>query len=379
MKRVSVYAHVPFCVKKCAYCDFVSWPGMTEHIPGYFAALKRELEGYRESLDGYEARSVYIGGGTPSLAGAEEIRGLTDALRRALPFAEDCEVTLEANPGTVTREKLDGYLAAGINRLSLGAQSFCDSELAMLGRIHTSRVIDDTVHLAREAGFANISLDLMYELPGQTIGTWRDTLEHAVSLGLPHLSAYTLIPEEGTVMYDRLQNGELTQPDEDTCAQMRALANAFLREKGYERYEISNYARPGFYSRHNSVYWERGEYIGLGCAAHSFFGNARYANTEELREYLDGRYTVPKHTVPPEEALEEDIMLRLRTGRGIDMRAFEAAYGAGIAERVLARARELARSGFFEACGERLVLNDRGFDVHNAIVLELIEAAQKNG
>lgn len=373
MRSLSLYFHIPFCASKCAYCDFASYPGREADWRRYFEALWGELARWKPSLGGYEAVTAYFGGGTPSLVPAEWIEETLARARAALPFRPDAEVSLEANPGTLTPEALAVYRRAGVNRLSLGAQSFDDTLLRSLGRIHTARQVREAVALAREAGFGNISLDLMYALPGQAMSAWRESLDEAARLGVAHVSAYSLIVEPGTPMARRVASSEAALPDEDDVNAMQRAANDALAAAGFSRYEISNYARPGFECRHNRVYWNRGEYLGLGCAAHSLLGNRRFRNPDSLDEYLSGVRRLDVQALDAQGAMEETVMLSTRTREGIDLAAWQSAFGQPF-EQGRARALErLRRGGFIQIADGCVRLTARGMEVHNAVVLALLD------
>ena len=372
MKPVSIYIHVPFCASKCAYCDFASFPGREGDWERYFEALWKEMEGWRAALRGYAAATVFFGGGTPTLVPAAYIAETLDRARALIPFARDAEITAEGNPGTLTPEKLAALRAAGVDRLSLGAQSFDDGLLRSLGRIHTVDQTGEAVRMARDAGFTNINLDLMYALPGQTMAQWRDTLDAAVALGVEHVSAYSLIVEAGTPMERRVASGEAVIPDDDAVNAMQREAVERLSRAGYGRYEISNYARPGFECRHNLVYWTRGEYLGLGCAAHSLLGGRRFHNPEALDAYLSGAGREEDQRLTPADAMEETVMLSTRTTRGLDLAAWRAEFGAPFEAGREAALSRLAAGGLIERNGDFLRLTPRGMEVHNAVVLALV-------
>ncbi|MBQ8110860.1 MAG: radical SAM family heme chaperone HemW [Clostridia bacterium] len=376
MQTLSLYFHVPFCASKCAYCDFASYPGREGDWARYFEALWAELDGWKAALRGYEAATVFFGGGTPTLVDAGYIVETLSRARSALPVARDAEITLEANPGTLTPEKLAALCAAGVNRLSLGAQSFDDGLLKALGRVHTAAQISRAVDMARDAGLENINLDLMYALPGQTMRQWQSTLDAATALDVPHISAYSLIVEEGTPMARRVAAGEAVLPEDGAVNAMQREAVRRLAAAGLARYEISNYARRGFACRHNLVYWSRGAYLGLGCAAHSLLGGRRFRNPDGLDAYLSGVRRLDEEALTLEDGMEETLMLSTRTARGLDLaawrRAFGAPFGAG-RQRALARLRE---GGLIEIRDGFLRLTLRGMEVQNAVVLELLEAEE---
>ena len=372
MKNLALYIHIPFCASKCAYCDFASFPGREGEWSRYFDVLGREMEDWRPALEGREIATVFFGGGTPTLVPAESIAGTLERARTLAPFASDAEITLEGNPGTLTPEKLAAYRAAGVNRLSLGAQSFDDGLLRSLGRIHTAAQIGEAVAMARAAGFENVSLDLMYALPGQTEAQWRDTLDAAVALGVEHISAYSLIVEEGTPMAARVASGAAALPDDDAVNALQRLATRRLAEAGYGRYEISNYARPGRACRHNRVYWDRGEYLGLGCAAHSLFDGCRFSNPPSLDAYLAGERRRDVRRLTPEDAMEETLMLSTRTARGLDLAAWRGEFGSEFSAGREAALARLARAGYIAVEGGFLRLTERGMEVQDAVVLELL-------
>ena len=374
MKPLSLYIHVPFCRSKCAYCDFASFPGKEGEWGWYFEALWAEMAGWKDGLSGREIATVFFGGGTPTLVDAGYIEETLARARRAWPFAPDVEITLEGNPGTLTPQKLAVYKRAGVNRLSMGAQSFDDGLLKSLGRIHTAAQIGEAVRMARDAGFSNINLDLMYALPGQTTAQWRETLESALALGVPHISAYSLIVEEGTPMAARVARGEAVVPDDDAVNALQQLALARLEEAGFARYEISNYSRPGFECRHNLVYWNRDDYLGLGCAAHSLVDGVRFSNPAALEEYLSGGREIDRQALTPADAMEETLMLSTRTARGLDLAAWAAEFGAPFQRGREAALAKLKRGGFIEISDGFLRLTPRGMQVQDAVVLELMEA-----
>lgn len=374
MRPLALYIHVPFCASKCAYCDFASFPGREGDWGRYFEALWGELDGWRGRLDGYQAVTAFVGGGTPTLVPAAYIKETLDRARALLPFIPDAEITVEGNPGTLTPQKLAVYRAAGVNRLSLGAQSFDDGLLKSLGRIHTSAQIGEAVRMARDAGFGNLNLDLMYALPGQSTEAWSATLDAAISLGVEHLSAYSLIVEDGTPMAARVASGAAVVPDDDAVNAMQRAAVARLARAGYGRYEISNYAKPGFECRHNLVYWRRGDYLGLGCAAHSLLDGVRFNNPAALDGYLAGGRREGEQRLTRDDAMEETLMLSTRTARGLDLAAWRRDFGAPFERGREAALARLTRGGLIEAEGGFLRLTLRGMEVQNAVVLELLEA-----
>ena len=259
MQPLELYIHIPFCVKKCAYCDFLSGPAGEKEKEEYVKMLVDEIRNCPDTVQNYRVISIFFGGGTPSLLTGEQIGRLMDTVREIFTLDEDAEITMEMNPGTVTEEKLRKYRQAGVNRLSIGLQSVNDEELRLLGRIHTYEEFREAYHLARANGFSNINVDLISAIPGQTVESWRRTLEQVMALSPEHISAYSLILEEGTTFYKKYVEDEAKEgpklPDEDAEREMYHRTREFLKDRGYERYEISNYARPGMECRHNLGYW----------------------------------------------------------------------------------------------------------------------------
>ncbi|MBE5774803.1 MAG: radical SAM family heme chaperone HemW [Clostridiales bacterium] len=386
----SLYIHIPFCMSKCAYCDFASWSGQEKLWADYVCRLKDEISVWQKSghIGGRSIATLFIGGGTPSILPGEMIAEIMAAARELAPFEENAEITIEANPGTLTAEKLAHWKNAGINRISFGAQSFDDGLLRTLGRIHTADEIRQAVSMAREAGFKNINLDLMYALPGQTPSMWQDTLAAAIALGVPHISAYSLIVEEGTPMARRVESGAVSLPDEDAVNAMQRCAVDIFKSAGLHRYEISNYARKGFESRHNLTYWRRGDYLGLGCAAHSMLNGFRFANPAALDEYMsaarvhaEGGLSAFLHTnhyqdITPlgrQDAMEETLMLATRTAEGLDLAAWQRDFGCDFVSENTRTLRQLADAGLIRMEGNRLSLTTRGMEVQNAVVLALMD------
>lgn len=372
MKPLAIYLHVPFCARKCAYCDFASFSGRLDDWKPYFTALLGEIDAWADELCAYEAHSIFFGGGTPSLVPAEYIAAALSRLHSRVTFAEDAEITIEANPGTLTPAKLQAYRAAGINRISIGVQSFDVGLLKTLGRIHTPEEAAAAVRMAREAGFTNISLDLMYALPGQSLAQWRDTLAQAVSLPVNHISAYSLIVEEGTPLHCSVMAGEIHVPDDDAAIEMQRMAVAYLAGHGFERYEISNFAQPGFESRHNMTYWLGGEYLGLGSAAHSLMGNERFSNPPQLERYLAGERMLDRQARSMLDQQEEALMLETRMLRGLELAAWQARFGQNLRRSRSGEIRRLMNCGLIEIKNGFLRLTQVGLELQDSVVLELM-------
>ena len=330
-KSLELYFHIPFCVRKCNYCDFLSAPCTREVQEDYMGALFAELEGKAKEYGDYRVVSVFIGGGTPSVVESKWIAELLEKARQQFAFAEDAEITIEVNPGTVDEEKLQTYYNAGINRLSIGLQSANDAELLSLGRIHSYEQFVETYELARKVGFANINVDVMSALPGQSMESYGETLQKLLQLSpMPeHISAYSLIVEEGTPFAKWEAEGKLDLPDEDAEREMYEKTKSILGEAGFHRYEISNYARAGYECRHNCGYWKRVDYLGFGIGAASLVNNTRFQNDVDLQEYLQkpllSRCEETRLTL--QEQMEETMFLGLRMTKGVSVQAFEQQYG----------------------------------------------------
>ena len=368
---LAVYLHVPFCQRKCAYCDFASFSGREAIWRRYFDALQEEITGWRDELRVREARSIFFGGGTPSIVPSEYIAETLESLRAEIAFAPDVEITLEANPGTVTMEKLRAYRRVGVNRLSVGVQSFDDGLLKFLGRIHTAAQARETVYLAREAGFDNLSIDLMYALPGQSMNQWRDTLNAAAILPVGHISAYSLIVEEGTPMHRWVREGRVAVADDDTVNEMQRMTAHLLAAHGFARYEISNYARSGCESRHNITYWQGGEYLGLGSAAHSLLNNTRFCNPPEPERYIAGERMLDRCERSRQDCREE--MLMLSTRMGLNLALWREKFGDDLLETKAKAIRKLEGYGLIEIENGYLRLTAPGLELQDSVVLELLD------
>lgn len=323
---LGLYIHIPFCKAKCAYCDFYSLAHSEEKMDAYMAALLRHLEEVAPRAAGMQVDTVYFGGGTPSYLGAARLCRILQTVLRRYGVARDAEITLEANPDSAGDWKeLRRLRRAGFNRLSLGVQSTDDALLRRIGRVHTYEQVQQAVKAARQAKFTNLSLDLIYGLPGQTMEDWQRTLADAVALGPEHLSCYGLKLEEGTPLWQQRQT--LTLPDDDAQADMYLYTVAALGEMGYEQYEISNFAKPGKASRHNLKYWNMEEYAGFGPGAHSDFGGVRYGYVRDIDSYIAGKLVLSESENDSTLARDyEYVMLSLRTAAGIDRQTFEKRY-----------------------------------------------------
>ena len=363
-KSLGIYIHIPFCVCKCKYCDFLSGPAGKDVQKKYVEMLLKEIEQYKEVLKNNCTDTIFLGGGTPSILGGEDIVRIMEKLYAAGNISETAEISIEANPGTVTEEKLLLWKKVGINRISFGLQSADNEELKCLGRIHTWEEFKENFHLARKCGFENINVDLMSALPGQTVKTWKETMKKVVSLKPEHISAYSLIIEEGTPFYALYADHPELLPTEEEEREMYYETKAFFASKGYERYEISNYAKPGYECRHNLSYWERVDYLGLGLGAASLLGNVRKSNQTELSEYLKGNYKGEEERLSEVNAMEEYFFLGLREMKGVDWTPYQVQYEKTV--------QKLVTEGLIEQEGDYIRLTELGIDVSNYVLAEFL-------
>ena len=381
MKKIELYFHIPFCVKKCRYCDFLSAPADEKTRDAYMEALLKEIRGRAEEYREYFVDTVFIGGGTPSVVNALWIERLLETVRQCFPVSKEAEISMEVNPGTVDGKKLSRYFAAGVNRVSIGMQSADDGELMRLGRIHSFQDFQKTYRFAVEAGFRNINVDIMSALPGQSMDSYCMTLEKVLQLNPQpaHISAYSLIVEEGTPFAEWNEKGLLSLPDEDCERQMYEETQKRLRRHGYDRYEISNYAKKGFACRHNLGYWRRVDYAGFGIGAASLVDNNRFQNGNVLTDYLADplgcRGQIQKLSV--EEQMEEFLFLGLRMTEGVEENAFRDAFGKTLDEVYGAVIEKNIADGLLEykegaSAGRRLALTGRGLDLSNYVMAQFL-------
>lgn len=384
MRDLSIYIHIPFCVRKCLYCDFLSFAAPVSEMESYVNYLLREIREQSVFYRDHRVISIFLGGGTPSLLSADKTESILKEIREAYRMAEDVEITLECNPGTVSPEKLNNYITSGINRLSIGLQSTDDRELASIGRIHDYETFLETYRAARMAGFRNINIDLMAALPGQSIASYQKTLERVTDLVPEHISAYSLILEEGTPLYEK--QGEYSFPTEDEDREMYLLTGRYLGERGYRRYEISNYAKDGCACRHNQVYWQCGDYVGFGLGAASMVCGVRWSvpeNLEAYRAYVDSMpwmkrgsrpySSFPKaHALTRGEQMEEFMFLGLRMMRGVDRQAFSDKFGQRVEEVYGTVIDKFRAQGLLIEEEGRIRLTAGGIDVSNIVMAEFL-------
>lgn len=374
---LSLYVHIPFCVSKCHYCGFYSTLYENKRADQFLADLQTELKRRADLVQHRTFRSIYIGGGTPTTLFPDQLTVLFASLRDRIRIDPGAEVTIEANPNTLTADKLSHLKKQGVTRLSLGVQSFSDEILALLGRTHSARQARGAMSEARQAGFENIGIDLIFGIPGQTAQQWRKSLETAVSLRPEHISAYSLSVDDGSPLAREVAAGKDGLPDDDAVADMYATARTLLRDAGYHQYEISNFALTGRQCRHNVNYWDRGEYLGLGPGAWSFLGKRRFANVADVTEYSQrlrsGSATVDREEVTDRlQAAREALFLGLRKTIGIDLERYGDLAGPRSRELLHGRIRELEGAGLFRLENGTLSLTEKGMLLSNEALARLI-------
>lgn len=376
---ISLYLHIPFCVKKCHYCDFLSFPGCSlSRQTEYMEAMIEEIHAYREVAEDYEVKTIFLGGGTPSLLDEKLVERLFHELYSVWRIDPGAEITIEANPGTLNREKLMCYHAIGVNRLSIGLQSTVDQELKTIGRIHNYEQFLANYYLARETGFNNMNIDIMSALPGQTLISYGRTLERILKLQPEHISSYSLILEEGTDFWEN-EEIERALPSEQAERIMYHYTKKCLQNAGYERYEISNYAKSGYACIHNQVYWTGGEYLGLGLGAASYWKGMRFSNTSDMKEYLEncrkGRVTENRKEIMAatrKSRMEEYMFLGLRLVCGVSIPEFERRFGIPMTRVYGTVIRSYIGQGLLKIEQNRLMLTEMGIDVSNSIMADFL-------
>ena len=382
MKELELYLHIPFCERKCAYCDFLSAPADLPVRISYIKKLQEEIAYYGSEFEEYQVSSIFLGGGTPTILEGYQLAAILETVKKYFRLVADAEITVECNPGTLTAGKAEKLVQAGFNRLSMGLQSADDRELQLLGRIHNFAQFLESYDLARKAGFENINVDLMSALPGQTLKSWQNTLQKVTALRPEHISAYSLIIEEGTPFYERFAEDERIReegghprllPEEAIERQMYELTQRFLHTKGYERYEISNYAKPGSECRHNCGYWTRKDYLGLGLGASSLVGHQRFQNTSDLKEYLEQEYHhIHTETLDKKSEMEEFMFLGLRLMAGISRQQFEKTFQVTLDSVYGEVLRKLKSELLIEEVAGYVRLTEYGIDVSNYVLSEFL-------
>lgn len=375
-KPLEIYVHIPFCVKKCNYCDFLSMPCDEETKDAYMEALCTEIAGKASRYADFEVVSIFIGGGTPSTVKPMHIKRLMGVIHENYKICKEAEITIEVNPGTVNQEALMTYREAGINRLSIGLQTANEAERLRLGRIHSYDDFLKAYFSAREVGFSNINVDVMSAIPGQTLESYLETLKKLVSLdpAPEHISAYSLIVEEGTPFYEEEENGTLDVPDEDTERRMYEMTKEVLLRYGYHRYEISNYAKDGYECRHNKGYWERTDYVGFGIGSASLIGTLRFANREELDDYIETPLSreVVESKLTKEEEMSEFMFLGLRLSEGILVERFEVLFSCKLSDVFGPVIKKHIGQELLEETEGRIRLTNKGMDVANYVMADFL-------
>lgn len=391
MERLEIYIHIPFCVKKCDYCDFLSMSAENDTIKTYISALINEIKLSKNRMKGYLVDTVFIGGGTPSILEEKYIDRIMEVLRENCNMDENAEITIECNPGTVDKNKLNSFRRAGINRISFGLQSANDDELRSIGRIHNFSQFQESFSFAREVGFDNINVDIMSALPNQTVEAYTKTLEKVLELNPEHISAYSLIVEDGTPLYYRVKEaggrGISILPDEDSEREMYYQTEKILQQNHYERYEISNYARNGFACKHNIGYWKRREYLGFGIGAASLYKGKRFNNVADIQNYIDTFGFIKKAEIPEvlltkveenlhclskKEQMEEFMFLGLRMMEGISIQEFERQFGAPFTSIYGKVVERFIGKGLLEKKKGYVRLTKRGIDISNYVMSEFL-------
>ena len=381
-RNLELYLHIPFCVKKCNYCDFFSASGTPKEQADYVSAMIQEIQSYQELSGEYEVQTIFLGGGTPSLLTPEQIEKIFTTIYHIFSVNENAEITMEMNPGTVDIEKLRAMKAAGVNRLSIGLQSAQNEELKMLGRIHTYEEFLETWKLTEQAGFKNRNIDLMSALPGQTIESYEDTLSKVLALEPEHISAYSLILEEGTVFYDWYEKGKLDRgawklPSEEEEYAMGELTIQRLAEAGMHRYEISNYAKSGKECRHNLGYWDRVEYLGIGAGSSSLIKGERFDHIRDRKAYIEKirngeSILIDREILSVESQMEEFMYLGLRKIEGVSRTDFQNYFGKNVDDVYGEILDKLEAEQLVEFSGDRIRLTHRGMDVSNCVLAEFL-------
>ncbi len=377
MKSISLYVHIPFCQKKCYYCDFNSYSGKQHLIKDYIEALKKEIIMYKFILNNYRIDTIFFGGGTPSILEGDQITDIIDTIKKHYVVRDGAEISMEANPGTLNYNKLKKYYSSGINRLSIGLQACQDNLLKTLGRIHSFEDYLKNLKEARKAGFTNINTDLIFSLPGQKKEHWEKCLEKIVSLDMPHISAYSLIVEEGTPLNNWVKNKIVALPDEEIQLKMYHHTIKYLKEKGYIHYEISNFAKSGFQCKHNMVYWYNKQYIGLGAGSHSYFNKKRFSNVNGIEKYID---LVKSNKTPIEDEIDvsikdeisETMFLGLRLIEGISIDEFTKRFNISPFEIYEKQIKKFSEQGLLEWDKTHIRLTQKGIDISNIVFQEML-------
>lgn len=378
MKRLSIYIHIPFCAKKCSYCNFVSYCTKGNEIDGYIYALKKEIDIQSKTYkEPYIVSSIFVGGGTPSFLPSGAIEKIISYVKEKFAVGMHAEITVEGNPNSLTREKLEEYKRCGVNRISIGGQTINDKILKSIGRIHNFKDLDVAINNAKAVGFKNINVDMLVGLPGQKMADIKKMLKYLVKKGIPHISAYSLIVEDGTQIKRQLENGELKLPSDDDTVDMYDFVVSFLKKYGINRYEVSNFSVSDCECKHNINYWEMGEYLGLGVAAHSYIQYKRFNNTTNLEEYIEklsqGKLAIEgKENITLPMMKEEYIMLGLRTTRGIYLPRFNGMFNCNLLADKAKEIKFLLDNKLIRIENDRIKVRDDAYYVLNSIIQKLV-------
>lgn len=375
---LGLYIHIPFCIKKCKYCDFNSFKLNVDEKRKYLNSLKREMELYKVNLEDKSIDSVFVGGGTPSILNEEEIKILFQNIKNNFRIKDSAEITMECNPGTLTLNKLKTMKACGVNRLSIGLQAVQNNHLEYIGRVHTYEEFEKNYYQAKEVGFENINIDLMYALPNQSKEDWMESLEKVVKLNPTHISAYSLILEENTELFNMYQKHEFKLLDEDTDIEMYEYTINYLKSNGYNQYEISNYAQKGFECKHNILYWKCENYVGLGVSASGFLNEIRYNNLCELDKYEEIIHSGKKpieweEKLSIKDEIEENIFLGLRMNEGIKFKDFYEKYNLYFEEEYKIEIDKLKKMELIETNDEGMRLTQKGREISNSVFVEFMK------
>ncbi len=374
MKKLGIYIHTPFCKQKCAYCDFISFSEKQELIPKYIETLEKEIKNCKINKEEYKVETIYFGGGTPSFIESKYIVSIINLLKQKFNISKHAEITIEVNPGTVDRKKLEDYKNNGINRISIGLQSTSDSLLKLIGRIHIYNEFLDVYNLAKEVGFKNINVDLMIGLPTQILQDVEKDLERVLELNPEHISVYSLIVEEGTKIEEKIKNGELFLPSEELERKMYWTVKNRLEEKGYKHYEISNFAKQEFESKHNLSCWNQEEYVGFGLAAHSYINGKRYSNTDNFEEYFTSQENSKAihEEQTKEDEMKEFMLLGLRKIDGVQISKFKNKFIENPIYKYRKELNKLFSEELIEIEEDNIKLTNKGIDLANLVWEEFI-------
>lgn len=372
MKELGIYIHIPFCKQKCSYCDFISYSNKHNLVEQYIKTIKQEITENKEKLKEYEITTIYIGGGTPSYIESKHITEVLEEIKQNYNVNNKAEITIEVNPGTATKEKFESYIKTGINRISIGLQTCNDNLLKMIGRIHTFEEFLNTYKLTREVGFKNINVDLMIGLPNQTLEDVEYSLEEITNLKPEHISVYSLIVEDGTPIEKKISIGELELPNEELERKEYWLVKKTLEEVGYKHYEISNFAKIGYESKHNINCWEQKEYVGFGVAAHSYLNSVRFSNVEKIEEYLENTGPVIHEIQDIDAEKKEYMLLGLRKIQGIKISRFKNKFCSNPIIEFKDELNKLVAEKLIEIDLDDIKLTQKGIDLANIVWEEFI-------